>query len=99
MGVMSSRGRKCRKIEKEGKTIKYRGQERREMGKGSIAVLFLVIMAVIAIGVVIVGVNSDGEERVRLGLSFGATILLICFVFFLALYLGHIRTRGMYIVA
>ncbi len=68
------------------------------MGKGSIAVLLLIIMAVVAIGVVMIGVNSEGEERVRLGLSFGATILLICFVFFLALYLGHIRTRGMYIV-
>jgi len=69
------------------------------MGKGSLAVLLLIVLAALAVVIYITGVEAGGNnEGVRLGLSFGATVILICFVFFLALYLGRLRTRGLYVV-
>jgi hypothetical protein len=68
------------------------------MGKGSLAALLLIVLVVVVIGILIRTIEVEGEERVRLGMSFGATVVLVCLVFFLALYLGHLRTRGLYIV-
>ena len=67
------------------------------MGKGALAVGILIILVAVAIGLFITGVEAEEEGGVRLGLSFGATVILICFVFFLAVYLAHARTRGLYI--
>jgi len=69
------------------------------MGKGSLAVLLLIVLSALAVVIYITGVEAGGNNGgVRLGLSFGATVILICFVFFLALYLGRLRTRGLYVV-
>jgi len=69
------------------------------MGKGTIVVLLLVIMAIVAIELVTIRVNAEGEGTVRLALNFAATVILVCFVFLLALYLAHRRTRRLYIIA
>lgn len=66
------------------------------MGKGSLAVLFLIVLVVLAIGIFITEVETEEEGGVRLGLSFGATMILVCFVFFLALYFGRARKREGY---
>ena len=67
------------------------------MGKGTLAVMCLIILVAVAIGIFIAGVEVEEEGGARLGLSFGATVILICFVFFLALYLARVRTTGIYI--
>ena len=59
------------------------------MGKGSFAVLLLIIFAVLAIVIFMRGVE-EGEEGVK---ELGLSLILVCFVFFFALYLGRLRTR------
>ena len=65
------------------------------MAKGAVAVVFLIVMAVIAIVVYQIGVEKGESGEGRLGLSFAATMVMIVFVFFLALFLGRAQKRGM----
>jgi cation transporter-like permease len=80
------------------KNNKISGTGERKMGKGALAIGVLVILVAVAIGIFITGVEAEEEGGTRLGLSFGAIVILICFVFFLAVYLAHARTRRFYIV-
>ena len=67
------------------------------MGKGLVAVLVLVALAIVAVGIFLFGVSQEDKGEVRpLGLSFGAALILITFVFFLAMYSARIRMRGSY---
>jgi len=69
------------------------------MGKGTFAVLLLIVLVELALVIFIRGVEAEGNEEVKkLGLSFVATVILVTFVFFLALYLANRRTRRLYII-
>jgi len=65
------------------------------VAKGAVAVVLLIVMAVIAIGIYEVSVETGMSGGAKLGLSFAATMILIVFVFFLAIFLGRIQKRGM----
>ena len=65
------------------------------MAKGAVAVVFLIVMAIIAIVVYELSVDKMGSGDGQLGLSFAATMIFIVFVFFLAIYLGRVQKRGM----
>ena len=69
------------------------------MGKGALAIGVLIILVAVTIGVFITGVEAEEEGGTKLGLSFGGILILICFVFFLAVYLGYARPRSYYLVA
>jgi hypothetical protein len=58
------------------------------MAKGALIVLLLIILVGLAVGALISGVTTEGSGKGNLGLSFGALLLFIFFVFILALYIG-----------
>ncbi len=62
------------------------------MGKGSLAVLILIILAGSAIGFFIRGLWIQDAGEVKLSLSFGAILMLLFIVLFLCLYLARVRT-------
>jgi len=67
------------------------------MGKVFLAVAVMIVLTILAVGIFLHGVGSEEEGGVKpLGLSFGATLILITFVFFLAIYLARFRMRGSY---
>jgi len=69
------------------------------MGKGAFMVLLLFVLVELALVIFIRGVEAEGEGGAKkLGLSLVATVILVSFVFFLALYLAHRRTRRLYII-
>jgi hypothetical protein len=55
------------------------------MARGSLAVLLLIILTVVAIGIFVAGISRGDGEMVRLSLSFGAfwVLLFIVLVFYL----------------
>ncbi len=61
------------------------------MGKGSLAVLILIILAGLAIGFFVRGSEEDGVD-VKLALSFGAIVMLLFIVLSLAFSLARART-------
>ena len=65
------------------------------MAKGAVAVVFLIVMAIIAIVAYQISVEKGQSGEGQLGLSFAATMILIVFVFLLAIFLGRIQKRGM----
>jgi heme/copper-type cytochrome/quinol oxidase subunit 2 len=60
----------------------------------AVMVVFLIVMAIIAIAVYELSVEKLDSGEGQLGLSFAATMILIVFVFFLAIYLGRMQRRG-----
>lgn len=58
------------------------------------AAVFLVIMAVIAIVVYQISVEKGQSGEGQLGLSFATTMILIVFVFLLAISFGRMQRRG-----
>jgi hypothetical protein len=61
------------------------------MAKGALMVLLLIILVGLAGGILISGVTAESGGKENLGLSFGALLLFIFFVFILALYIGSGR--------
>jgi hypothetical protein len=65
------------------------------LAKGAVAVVLLIVMAIIAIVAYELNIDTGVSGGGQLGLSFAATMILIVFVFFLAIYLGRVQRRGM----
>jgi hypothetical protein len=64
------------------------------LGKAAVAAVFLIVMAVIAIVVYQVSIEKGQSGEGQLGLSFAATMILIVFVFLLAISFGRMQRRG-----